>query len=373
MLLPVSTQTPTCSRRDRLQQRRPARRPGSPCGSRRPAAPCARRTTGSASRSDASGLLGERANSSAACERLVPPAAEHHRPHDRRPARLRAATTSASKRSTSALSFGGRIEPSTYIPCRLGRCAAAPRRPRRGCPSGSCTPAAPRSRQNVEERPAGRRSPSPPASGCGNEWMTHAERPGFGGSSDRPTPANSARRCAEELRGGRSCVGYPQGLQLAVPRRAVRPHEMRGRLGVAAIVSAFASQRSGRPSRSDRFARWQATATRWPLARSETGVLRRLDAVEEVAGVVAELLGGCRRCGPSIASVRGLRGPAAGTGSRPADRVAVLRRRGTWFAGGMSGVGGDREARPRDAEAALRAEELQAERRLVPGGTLAQR
>ena len=113
-----------------------------------------------------------------------------------------------------------------------------------------------------------------------------------------------------------------------------------------------------RPSRSDRFARWQATATRCALARSETGVLRdrtqsrksracSMYCPSPTAGLVVD------RAVRARIALRGRHRPSARRPGGPPSRRAPVHRRHVR-------VRRHREARPRDAERPLRAVELHA-------------
>ena len=95
------------------------------------------------------------------------------------------------------------------------------------------------------------------------------------GAARVAAPAQAASSSRRVERHG----GYPtfnKALEHGVPGRPIRALEPAHGLGVVAIVSRAGSQRSLRPSRSDRLARWQAVTTRWLLSRSEIGVRRDL-------------------------------------------------------------------------------------------------
>ena len=191
-------------------------------------------------------------------------------------------------------------------------------------------------------------------------------RPGRAADGRQRPPAQAASIVAS--RRSSSASSLPAGPSARRPRgRGTAARASPSASGSPTIVSRSASQRSLRPSRSERFARWQAVATRWPLSRSETG--SRRDVTQ------SRKLRAWRRNWSYSSPESVLDRPRSSIGAEPGRRVAAgpptgcgAAEPGDGVLRGDLGVGRDDEALARDRQAPARPAELQPARRgLRPG------
>ena len=192
----------------------------------------------------------------------------------------------------------------------------------------------------------------------GMDHDPHLRRPGIGGRRGGRRQGQRRGAGGEEVATGQVHGGSPhsQGLEHAIPGRPVRPFESVVGVGIAddglpgrvpAELAAEAQREVG-----------QVAGRGDAVAALEVGdrLAARLDAVEEVAGVAAELVELVARSRPRSRSVRGLGGPTVASRSGPPTGWPA--NVGTKLDGGTSAVGVDGEAAARDRERPLRAAEL---------------
>ena len=288
MLLPVSRQTPTWSLPTRFRMASSSSA-ASPCGSRRPADAVRGRRRGRPGSGSATTTRRTAGTRRGVVERLVPPSREHHGPHDRRAGPLRPCgsrpRTARGRPGRGAerddpfqvhrgglgLARGGRRRGVVADPE-----ADLDRRGHRAIGSGrGIGPASENRLAGLAGAVAGVRT--------GKEWMTSPSEPRL--PTMRPGRVADAAAGPARLRRKRraSNVGCSRMISHRFQEDALRSASQGARYGRSSkasasgsptTVSRSASQRSFRPSRSDRFARWQAVATRCPLSRSEIGSRR---------------------------------------------------------------------------------------------------
>ena len=243
-----------------------------------------RATTRAASLSECGRRLGEPAERGERREGLVPPAREHHA--SARPARRRAWPCGSRPRTVRGRPR--REEARRFLPDTSMRLACTLAQ---GVGRGVSQHAEPNlhacgaQRSGIFEESA-RVPKTDLAAGAaaiagmfapGNEWMTSPSELGRRRRHRRPWRCRRRRLPAHAANHRSAGQSHGSSLRSSSASRSASQGDRYGRSskasasGSSRTASRSASHRSFRPSRSDRFARWQAVATRCALSRSEIG------------------------------------------------------------------------------------------------------